>query len=65
VRSLIGMAHDLGLRVVAEGVERQEQLDFLRAMDCDLMQGFLLSRPQPATAIPALLHRSRDLSVDV
>ncbi len=56
VRSLIGMAHDLGLRVVAEGVERPEQLRFLRAMDCDMMQGFLLSRPQPAAAIPALLR---------
>lgn len=55
VRSLIGMAHDLGLRVVAEGVERPEQLEFLRAMECDMMQGFLLSTPQPASVIPKLL----------
>ncbi len=58
VRSLIGMAHDLGLRVVAEGVERPEQLSFLQAMDCDLMQGFLLSMPKPAEAIPELLRLS-------
>jgi len=56
VRSLIGMAHDLGLRVVAEGVERADQLAFLRAMDCDLVQGFLLSRPQPADAIASLVQ---------
>ena len=61
VRSLIGMAHDLGLRVVAEGVERPDQLHFLRAMDCDMMQGFLLSRPRPAEAIPALLRGSQRL----
>lgn len=65
VRSLIGMAHDLGLRVVAEGVERREQLDFLRAIHCDLMQGFLLSTPQPAAAIPRLLHGSAELLVAV
>lgn len=58
VRSLIGMAHDLGLRVVAEGVERPEQLEFLRAMQCDMMQGFLLSTPQPASVIPSLLYRT-------
>ena len=61
VRSLIGMAHDLGLRVVAEGVERPEQLNFLRAMDCDMMQGFLLSTPQPADRIPAMLRNTPSL----
>ena len=38
----------MGLNVVAEGVETEAQADFLRGYGCDQMQGFLLSRPQPA-----------------
>jgi EAL domain-containing protein (putative c-di-GMP-specific phosphodiesterase class I) len=48
VRSVIGMAHALDQRVVAEGVETLEQRDFLRDLDCDLIQGWLYGRPQPA-----------------
>ena len=47
VRSLIGLAHDLGLVTVAEGVETQEQADWLRANHCDRYQGFLAHRPSP------------------
>lgn len=43
--ALIDLAHDLGLRVIAEEVERREQLDFLLEHDCDYVQGFLFSRP--------------------
>jgi EAL domain-containing protein (putative c-di-GMP-specific phosphodiesterase class I) len=43
--SLIRMAHDLKLRVIAEGVERDEQLTMLAELECDLIQGFLFSRP--------------------
>ncbi|MDQ2697038.1 MAG: EAL domain-containing protein [Pseudomonadota bacterium] len=46
--TVIAMAHAMKLRVVAEGVETQEQLDFLRAHGCDEVQGFYLSRPLPA-----------------
>ena len=46
-RSLLALAHDLGLRVIAEEVERREQLDFLDGLGCDLIQGFLFSRPMP------------------
>jgi EAL domain-containing protein (putative c-di-GMP-specific phosphodiesterase class I) len=46
-RALIQLAHDLGLRVIAEEVERQEQLDFLREHRCDYIQGFLFNRPMP------------------
>lgn len=45
-RAIIGLGHSLGLEVVAEGVERQEHLDFLRKEGCRFAQGFLFSRPQ-------------------
>lgn len=48
VRAMIVMAHAIGMRVVAEGVETDEQLTRLRAMGCDIAQGFLFSRPLDA-----------------
>lgn len=47
VRSTIDLAHKLGLRVVAEGVESQETLDLLQQLGCDAVQGFYLGRPMP------------------
>jgi EAL domain-containing protein (putative c-di-GMP-specific phosphodiesterase class I) len=47
VRSIIALAHGLGLSVVAEGVERQDQLEFMRSCSCDQVQGFLFSPPTP------------------
>ncbi|MEF2269533.1 EAL domain-containing protein [Janthinobacterium sp. LS2A] len=47
VQAILAMARHLGLRVVAEGVETQEQADFLIAHDCDGLQGFLYARPMP------------------
>lgn len=47
VESIISMAHNLDLRVVAEGVETQEQLLFLKKCKCNLVQGFLFNRPVP------------------
>ena len=46
-RAIIGLGHALGLRVVAEGVERREEADSLRAARCDELQGFLIARPMP------------------
>jgi EAL domain-containing protein (putative c-di-GMP-specific phosphodiesterase class I) len=45
---VINLAHTLRLNVVAEGVETEEQYSFLRHYQCDLMQGYLFSKPIPA-----------------
>jgi diguanylate cyclase (GGDEF)-like protein/PAS domain S-box-containing protein len=55
-RAIIAMAHGLSLRVVAEGVERPEQLEFLKAERCDEVQGYLVSRPVEADTMAGLLH---------
>ena len=65
MRAVVDLAHTLGLRAVGEGVERTEQLDALRALGCDLAQGFLLGRPQPGPAIGELLDRGRREAVPV
>jgi diguanylate cyclase (GGDEF)-like protein/PAS domain S-box-containing protein len=57
-RAVIAMAHSLDMRVVAEGVETAEQLDFLRANQCDQFQGYYYARPLPATESTELLQRS-------
>jgi EAL domain-containing protein (putative c-di-GMP-specific phosphodiesterase class I) len=53
VRSTINLAHDLGLRVVAEGVEDAAMLEQLGVLGCDLAQGFHISRPIPADEFTA------------
>ena len=55
VTSVIDLARSLGVSVVAEGVETQEQLAGLRARGCDTMQGFLFARPGPAEAVASLM----------
>jgi EAL domain-containing protein (putative c-di-GMP-specific phosphodiesterase class I)/CHASE2 domain-containing sensor protein len=55
VRSTIELAHELGLKVVAEGIEDAECLDFLRAAGCDYAQGYFISRPVDAERLEALL----------
>lgn len=57
VRSTIGLAHGLGLEVVAEGVEQEAQMEALVAMECDLLQGYYFSRPLNAGDAAALLQR--------
>ena len=55
VHGIVEMAHSLGLRVVAEGVERHDQLAPLAAAGCEWYQGFLCSMPMPAAALPAFV----------
>ncbi len=56
VRAIIGLGHNLDLKIVAEGVETFEQLEFLRATGCDLVQGYLMSRAIEARSFAQLLR---------
>lgn len=60
ISSMIGMAHELNLNVVAEGVETEEQLHFLRKKKCQEVQGFLFSPPVPSTDIEHLLFNNKN-----
>ena len=55
VQAILSLAHSLEMQVVAEGVERQEQVEILRELKCDAIQGFLWGRPEPARFIPGLI----------
>ncbi|MEW6314390.1 MAG: EAL domain-containing protein [Pseudomonadota bacterium] len=55
VRAVISMAHNLRLRVIAEGVETEEQLAFLKSEGCDEMQGYYYSKPMPAADVAEFL----------
>ena len=61
VTAIIAMGHGLGLKVIAEGVESQGQLGFLRHQGCDGIQGFLFSRPLPAAEVARLLQDGKKL----
>ena len=55
--AVIAMSHKLGLKVVAEGIETEAQLEFLRHHQCDTGQGYLLARPVPLSELKAILNR--------
>ena len=59
VRTIAQLGDSLGLEITIEGVETESQLLLLRAMGCDSMQGYLISRPLEAAKVPAFLHRNR------
>jgi diguanylate cyclase (GGDEF)-like protein len=56
VAMIVSLAHTLGLKVIAEGVEEDQQLELLRELGCDQIQGFLTGRPLPAEKIEPLLR---------
>lgn len=60
--TIIAMAHNLRLRVIAEGVETKEQLEMLRDKNCDEVQGYYFSRPLPEATLKLLLKREAKLS---
>jgi diguanylate cyclase (GGDEF)-like protein/PAS domain S-box-containing protein len=57
VKSIIAMGHSLQMEVIAEGVEHEDQMQVLRDLDCDCIQGFLLSRPSPPETIEGFFHQ--------
>ncbi|AIN58271.1 putative bifunctional diguanylate cyclase/phosphodiesterase [Pseudomonas soli] len=59
-RAIIDLGHALGFRITAEGIETQEQYDFLRHAGCDQGQGFLLGRPMPAEALRGWLAENHE-----
>ncbi len=62
VQNLIKLTHDLNLKILAEGIETREQLNFLRENGCDLGQGYLFSRPLPASTIEEYMY-TKELNI--
>lgn len=59
IMAVITLAHSLKLKVIAEGVENEEQLSFLRLLRCDAVQGYFYSRPMPAEAVREWLFKGQ------
>jgi EAL domain-containing protein (putative c-di-GMP-specific phosphodiesterase class I) len=62
--TIIKLAHNLKLEVIAEGVETTEQLDLLRKMNCNKIQGYLFSKPLPKEGMEALLKETFNHSLE-
>lgn len=56
VESIVELARKLGIETVAEGIEAPEQVDFLRSIGCDLVQGYVYARPMPAEELEAWMR---------
>ncbi|VEB40773.1 Bacteriophytochrome cph2 [Chromobacterium violaceum] len=64
IRAIIGLGKALGLKLVAEGVESGEQLQTLRQLGCDLIQGYLFHRPMPLDALQSVVEHSLSAARD-
>jgi EAL domain-containing protein (putative c-di-GMP-specific phosphodiesterase class I) len=60
VGAIITMAHGMGMKVIAEGVETEQQLEYLRRLRCDVIQGFLFSPALPEDEAEELLKQDKD-----
>jgi len=60
IRAIVALAHTLGLEVVAEGVETEAQVEFLRSIECDAIQGFLVGAPMAPEEFELLLEHEKD-----
>ena len=67
IKAIIGLGHSLGMELVAEGVETEEQLNAVREQGCNEVQGFYFSPPMPAAAVQFLLETTggRDIGPDL
>ena len=63
VSSILGLARSMGLRVVAEGIERDDQLEKLRELGCDLGQGYLLGKPLDRDGAASLIRSHREARI--
>ena len=62
IRAIVALAGSLGMKTVAEGVSTEEQLQLVRALGCDRIQGYIFSRPVAGTTVRAMLGQSRKLA---
>ncbi|WP_286842344.1 GGDEF and EAL domain-containing protein, partial [Idiomarina sp. UBA4206] len=65
VASIIAMAHNLGLKVVAEGVETKAQLQTLKSLKCEYIQGFYYAKPMPADALIEFIEQHNNIAAQV
>ena len=64
-RAILGLSHDFGFYTVAEGVESEDQLTFLRQNGCDFGQGFLFAKPLPADAFESFLRTRMTAAINL
>ena len=59
IKCIITLGEELGYTIVAEGIEQQDQLDFLKEIGCDMYQGYLVAQPMPASELVDFLREHK------